>query len=62
MTLFDLYPVLLLVGALGLAILWEVRHLAAGRVAVRRLATAAIGFLAVLMVVSLAVRLVARAR
>ena len=37
--------------------LWEVRSLAVGRVIVRRLATAAIGLLAVLLVVSIPVRL-----
>jgi hypothetical protein len=58
-TLFDLYPVLLLLGALGLVILWEVRHLVVARVVARRLATAAIGFVALLMVISLAVRLAA---
>jgi len=58
-TLFDLYPALLLLGVLGIAVLWEVRHLVVARVMARRLATAAIGFLAVLMVISLAVRLVA---
>ncbi len=62
MTLFDLYPVLLLLGALGLAILWEVRHLATARVVGRRLATAAIGLLAVLMVASIPVRLMVPAQ
>jgi hypothetical protein len=58
-TLFDLYPALLLLGVLGLAILWEVRHLVVARVVARRLATAGIAFLAVVMVISLAVALVA---
>lgn len=57
MPTLDLYPVLLVLGVLGLAILWEVRRLVAARVVARRLATAAIGFLAVLMVVSVPVRL-----
>lgn len=61
MTLYNLYPVLLLLGVLGLAILWEVRHLVVARVVARRLATAGIGFLAVLMVISLPVRLLAPA-
>ena len=57
MTLFALYPVLLILGALGIAILWEVRHLVAARVAARRVASAGIAFLAVLMIVSVPVRL-----
>ncbi len=61
MTVFDLYPVLLLLGIVGLAILWEVRGLVASRVAARRLATAAMGFLAVLMFISVPVRLIAPA-
>lgn len=57
MTFVDLYPVLLLVGALGIAVLWRVRHVVVGRVRVRRLAAVAIGFLAVLVVLSIPVRL-----
>lgn len=57
MTLLEPYPVLLFLGALGLAVLWEVRRLVAGRVVARRLATGAFGLLAVLMVVSVPVRL-----
>lgn len=59
MTLYDLYPFLLLLGVLGLAILWEVRHRVVARVVTRRLATAGIGFLAVVMVISIPVRLMA---
>jgi hypothetical protein len=58
-TLFDLYPVLLLIGGLGIAVLWGVRHLAVARVRARRSATVGIGLLAVLMVFSLTVRFVA---
>jgi hypothetical protein len=58
--LYDLYPVLLLLAALGVAILWEVRH-AVARVAARRLTTAAMGFFFVLMIVSLPIRLLAPA-
>ena len=59
MTLFDLRPIVPLVGVLGMAILWRVRSRAAARVAARRLATAAMGVLAIVLVVSLAVPLVA---
>ena len=62
MTRLDLYPILLLLGVLGLAVLWKVRRVVAPRVAARRLATAAMGFLAVVMVTSLAVRLEAPAQ
>jgi hypothetical protein len=58
LTLYDLYPFLLLLGVLGLAILWEVRHRVVVRIVTRRLATAGIGFLVVLMVISIPVRLV----
>ena len=57
MTVLELYPVQLFLGVLGLAVLWEVRRLVAARVVARRLATAAFGLLAVLMVVSVPVRL-----
>ena len=57
MTLLDLYPVLLFLGVLGLAVLWEARRLAAARVARRRLATAGLGLLVVLMVISIPARL-----
>ena len=59
---FELYPVLLFLGVLGLAILWEVRRLVATRVAARRVATAAFGLLAVLMVISVPVRLMVPAQ
>jgi hypothetical protein len=58
-TLFDLYPALLVLEAIGLVILWLVRRLVAAGVATRRLATAGIGLLTLLMVASLTVRLVA---
>jgi hypothetical protein len=58
-TVFDLYPVLLLIGGLGIAVLWGVRHLAVARVRARRLATVGMGLLAVLVVFSLTVRFVA---
>jgi hypothetical protein len=61
-TLLDLYPILLLLGVIGLGVLWEVRRVVTARVAARRLATAAMGFLAVVMVTSLAVRLEAPAQ
>ncbi len=62
MTLLDLYPVLLLLGVVALAILWEVRRLVAARVVARRLATASFGLLVVLMVVSVPVRLMVPAQ
>ena len=58
MTLFDLRPMVPLVGVLGMAILWRVRSRVA-RVAARRLATAAMGVLAILLVASVSVQLVA---
>jgi hypothetical protein len=60
-TLFDLHPVvvLLLLGILGMAILWRVRRRVVARIAERRLATAAMGFLAVVLVLALAVQVVA---
>lgn len=61
-TLLDLYPFLLLLGVVGLAVLWEIRRLVAARVAARRLSTAAMAFLAVVMVISLPVRLEAPAQ
>jgi hypothetical protein len=57
MTLLGLYPFLLLLGVLGLVIALEVRRLTAARVAARRLATVAVGFLAVVLVVAALVRL-----
>jgi hypothetical protein len=57
-TLFDFHPVVLLVGVLGMAILWRVRSLVAARVAARRFATVAMGFLAILLVISLSVRFI----
>ncbi len=57
MTTLDLYPLLLFLGVLGLAILWQVRRLVAARVVARRVANAAIALLAVLMVVAVPVRL-----
>jgi hypothetical protein len=59
MTLFDLRPIVPLFGVLGMAILWRVRSRLAARVAARRLATAAMGVLAILLVLSLSVQLVA---
>lgn len=59
MTLVDLYPVLLLAGALGLIALLGVRHRVGDRVVARRLAVAGIGLVALMMVVSLTVRVVA---
>ena len=59
MTLFDLHPVLLVLVVLGTAVLWRVRSLVAARVAARRLATAAMGVLAILLVLSLSVYVVA---
>lgn len=59
MSLFDLRPIVPVFGVLGMAILWRVRRRVAARVAARRLATAAIGVLAILLVVSLSVQLVA---
>jgi hypothetical protein len=59
MTLFDLRFIVPLFGVLGMAILWEVRSRVAARVAARRLATAGTGVLAVLLVVSVSVQLVA---
>ena len=59
MTLYDLRFVVPLFGALGMAILSNVRNRVAARVAARRLATAAMGVLAVLVVVSLSAQLVA---
>jgi hypothetical protein len=60
----DLYPVMVILGILGLAILilglailWELRRLVVARVVARRLTTAAIGLLAVLIVISVPVRL-----
>ncbi len=58
-TLFDLYPVLLLLGVLGLALLWVIRGRVATRVAARRRATTAISLLAMLLLVSVPVRLLA---
>lgn len=57
MTVFD--PVVVLLAFFGVVILWRVRGLVAARVAVRRVATIAIGFLAVLLVISLSVQFVA---
>ena len=57
MTRFDLYPVMLILGILGLAILWELRGHVAARVVARRLTTAAIGLVAVLLLVSIPIRL-----
>jgi hypothetical protein len=62
MTLLDLYPILLLLGVIGLALLWEVRRRVAARIAARRLSTAAMTLLAVVMVTSLPVRLEAPAQ
>ena len=59
MTLYDLRFVLPLFGAIGVAILWIVRSRVAARAAARRLATAAMGVLAVMVVISLAAQLVA---
>lgn len=61
MTLYDIYPALLLVGIVGMAILWEIRKVVVARVAIRRLATAGIGFMAVLTAISVPARLVAPA-
>ncbi len=59
MTLFDLHPIVPLLGVLGMTILWRVRSLVAARVAARRLATAATGVFAILLVLSLSVQVVA---
>jgi hypothetical protein len=56
-TLLELYPFLLLLGVLGLVIVLEVRRLVAARVAARRFATAAIGLLAVVVILAAMVRL-----
>jgi hypothetical protein len=60
-TLLELYPALLLLGVLSLAMMWAFRHIVRASFAARRLASAAIGFLSVLLVVALAVRLMAPA-
>ena len=57
MTGIDLYPVMLFLGVLGLAVLWELRRLVVARVVARRLAVAAIGLLAVLLIISISVGL-----
>jgi hypothetical protein len=59
MTLFGLHPIVPLFGVLGMAILWRVRSHGAARVAARRLATAAMGALAILLAVSVSVQVVA---
>lgn len=61
MTLFDSYVVLLLLGVVGLAILWEVRRLVKARVGARRAVTGALGVLAVVTIISISVRLLAPA-
>jgi hypothetical protein len=59
MTLFDLRPIVPLVGVLGMALLWRVRSRVAARVAARRLGTAAMSVLAILLVASVSVQVVA---
>jgi hypothetical protein len=58
-TLFDLHPVVLLLGVIGMAILWRVRSRVAARVAARRFATVAMGFLAIMLLISLSFHFIA---
>jgi hypothetical protein len=60
-TLFGLHldPVVLFLGVLGMAFLWRVGLLLVDRVGTRRVATVAIGLLASLLVISLAVPVIA---